>query len=65
MPMQGSWYYFAAVVAAVLFTSLESAFSFRSFRKTDSQAVQYRMIILLASVFFSGFIMSLEYTSAR
>jgi len=28
--------------------------------ETDSQAVQYSMIILLASVFFSGFIMSLD-----
>ena len=28
--------------------------------QTDSQAVQYSMIVLLASVFFSGFILSLD-----
>jgi ABC-2 type transport system permease protein len=27
---------------------------------TDSQAVQYAMLVLLASIFFSGFLLSLE-----
>jgi len=60
MPMLGNWLYFALVVAAVLFTSLGIGFAISIISQTDSQAVQYSMIILLASVFFSGFIMSLN-----
>ena len=60
VPMLGSWWYFALVIAAVLFTSLGIGFAISIVSQTDSQAVQYSMIILLASVFFSGFIMSLD-----
>lgn len=59
VPMQGNWMYFAIVIAGVLFTSLGIGFTISIISQTDSQAVQYSMIILLASVFFSGFIMSL------
>ena len=58
--MLGNWWYFALVIAAVLFTSLGIGFAISIVSQTDSQAVQYSMIILLASVFFSGFIMSLD-----
>jgi len=60
MPMLGNWWYFALVIAAILFTSLGIGFAISIVSQTDSQAVQYSMIILLASVFFSGFIMSLD-----
>ena len=60
MPMLGNWWYFALVIAAVLFTSMGIGFAISIISQTDSQAVQYSMIILLASVFFSGFIMSLN-----
>jgi ABC-2 type transport system permease protein len=60
LPMLGNWWYFALVVAAVLFTSLGIGFIISIVSQTDSQAVQYSMIILLTSVFFSGFITSLE-----
>ncbi|HSN74870.1 MAG TPA: ABC transporter permease [Anaerolineae bacterium] len=60
VPMLGNWWYFALVIAAVLFTSLGIGFAISIVSQTDSQAVQYSMIILLASVFFSGFIMSLD-----
>jgi ABC-2 type transport system permease protein len=60
MPMLGAWWHFTLVIAAVLFTSLGIGFAISIVSQTDSQAVQYSMIILLASVFFSGFIMSLE-----
>jgi len=60
VPMLGNWWYFALVLAAVLFTSLGIGFAISIVSQTDSQAVQYSMIILLASVFFSGFIMSLD-----
>jgi ABC-2 type transport system permease protein len=60
VPMLGNWWYFTLVIAAVLFTSLGIGFTISIVSQTDSQAVQYSMIILLASVFFSGFIMSLD-----
>jgi len=60
VPMLGNWWYFALVIAAVLFTSMGIGFAISIVSQTDSQAVQYSMIILLASVFFSGFIMGLE-----
>lgn len=60
MPMLGDWRYFALVIAALLFTSLGIGFIISIISQTDSQAVQYSMITLLASVFFSGFIMTLD-----
>jgi ABC-2 type transport system permease protein len=60
VPMLGSWWYFALVIAAVLFTSMGIGFTISIISQSDSQAVQYSMIVLLASVFFSGFIMSLN-----
>jgi ABC-2 type transport system permease protein len=60
VPMLGNWWHFALVIAAVLFTSMGIGFAISIISQTDSQAVQYSMIILLASVFFSGFIMSLD-----
>jgi ABC-2 type transport system permease protein len=60
VPMLGSWWNFALVLAAVLFTSLGIGFIISIVSQTNSQAVQYSMIVLLASVFFSGFIMSLD-----
>ncbi len=60
VPMLGNWWYFTLVIAAVLFTSMGIGFTISIVSQTDSQAVQYSMIILLASVFFSGFIMGLD-----
>jgi len=60
VPMLGNWWNFALVIGGVLFTSLGIGFAISIVSQTDSQAVQYSMIILLASVFFSGFIMSLD-----
>lgn len=60
VPMLGNWWNFTLVIAVVLFTSLGIGFAISIVSQTDSQAVQYSMIILLASVFFSGFIMSLD-----
>ena len=60
MPMLGNWWHFTLVIAAVLFASLAIGFVISIVSQTDSQAVQYSMIVLLASVFFSGFIMSLD-----
>jgi ABC-2 type transport system permease protein len=60
LPMLGSWWYYALVIAVLLFTSLGFGFIISLVSQTDSQAVQLTMIILLTSVFFSGFLMSLE-----
>ena len=60
VPMLGNWWYFALVIVVVLFASLGIGFAISIVSQTDSQAVQYSMIVLLASVFFSGFIMSLD-----
>ncbi|MEO6623488.1 MAG: ABC transporter permease [Burkholderiaceae bacterium] len=59
VPMLGSWLYYAAVVALVLFASLGIGFVISLMSQTDSQAVQLAMLVLLASVFFSGFFMAL------
>ncbi len=60
VPIMGNWWNFALVTAAVLFTSLGIGFIISIVSQTDSQAVQSSMIVLLASVFFMGFLMPLE-----
>ncbi len=60
VPMLGDWRNFALVVAALLFASLGFGFLISLASNTDSQAVQYAMLLLLATVFFSGFFMRLE-----
>jgi ABC-2 type transport system permease protein len=59
MPMLGVWSNYVAVVAALLFTSLGVGFLISLLSFTDSQAVQFAMIVLLASVFFSGMFLAL------
>jgi ABC-2 type transport system permease protein len=59
VPMLGNWLYYIAVVALVLFASLGIGFVISMLSHTDSQAVQLAMLVLLASVFFSGFFMAL------
>jgi ABC-2 type transport system permease protein len=60
LPMLGLWLNYVLVVTAILFTSLGIGFLISILSQTDSQAVQYTMIVLLASVFFSGFMLSLN-----
>ena len=60
VPMLGSWLWFAVVITALLYTSLGMGFAISSISQTDSQAVQYSMIVLLASIFFSGFFIALH-----
>jgi ABC-2 type transport system permease protein len=61
MPMLGSWWYYSIVIAMLMFASLGIGFMISLVSQSDSQAVQYTMIVLLCSVFFSGFIMDLDY----
>ncbi|HMR62982.1 MAG TPA: ABC transporter permease [Anaerolineae bacterium] len=60
VPMLGHWLNVGLVVLAVLFASLGIGFVISVISKTDTQAVQYAMIVLLTSVFFSGFLLGLN-----
>ncbi len=60
VPMLGSWLAFGLVILALLYTSLAMGFAISTISDTDSQAVQYSMIVLLASIFFSGFFIALH-----
>ncbi|MGB8981473.1 MAG: ABC transporter permease [Anaerolineales bacterium] len=60
VPMFGRWEDYAAVVAILLFTSLAVGFLISLVSDTDTQAVQYSMLLLLASIFFSGFFLDLR-----
>jgi ABC-2 type transport system permease protein len=60
VPMLGNWWNYALVVGGLLFASLGLGFVISLFAQTDSQAVQYSMLSLLASVFFSGLFLNLN-----
>lgn len=60
VPMNGNWAAYWLVITALLFASLGVGFLISAIVETDSQAVQYSMIVLLSSVFFSGFFISIE-----
>ncbi len=60
VPMLGSWWNFAAVLTGVLFASLGMGFIISLLSLTTSQAVQYSMLVLLFSIFFSGFFLDLR-----
>lgn len=59
VPMLGSWGQYVFILAIFLFASLGFGFHLSLSARSDSQAVQYAMIILLASIFFSGFFLAL------
>jgi ABC-2 type transport system permease protein len=60
VPMLGNWWQYAAAVSILLFTSLGFGFLISLLASTDTQAVQFSMLFLLASIFFSGFFMDLR-----
>jgi ABC-2 type transport system permease protein len=59
VPMLGNWYNYALVLFALLFASLGIGFLISITSYSDSQAIQGAMIVLLASIFFSGFFLPL------
>jgi ABC-2 type transport system permease protein len=61
IPMRGIWLHYVLVVAVLLFASLGFGFLFSLVAKSELQAVQYSMFMLLGSVFFSGFFLDLRY----
>jgi ABC-2 type transport system permease protein len=60
IPILGRLQDYAVAVIVLLFTSLGVGFLISLISETDTQAVQYSMLLLLASVFFSGFILDLR-----
>lgn len=60
VPLAGSVPLLMASLAAVMFASVGMGFVVALVSRTDSQAVQYAMLLLLASIFLTGFLVSLE-----
>ena len=60
IPILGPWQDYAVAVVILLFTSLGVGFLISLISDTDTQAVQYSMLLLLASIFFSGFFLDLR-----
>jgi len=60
IPMFGQWINYVIAVIILLFTSLAVGFFISLISETDTQAVQYSMLLLLASIFFSGFFLDLR-----
>lgn len=60
LPMMGNWWEYALVVFVLLFTSLGLGFLISLVSETDTQAAQFSMLLLMASIFFSGFFLDLR-----
>jgi ABC-2 type transport system permease protein len=60
VPLSGSVGLLAVVVIGVLLASLALGMVLAIISQTESQAVQYAMLVLLAGLFFSGFILPIE-----
>lgn len=60
IPILGQLQDYALAVVILLFTSLGVGFLISLISETDTQAVQYSMLLLLASIFFSGFFLDLR-----
>lgn len=60
VPMAGSWADAAIVVALLLVASLGVGVLFALLSQGTGQVVQYAMLLLLASVFFGGFLISTQ-----
>ena len=59
-PMLGLWTNYAIAVVVLLLTSLALGFFISLISENDTQAVQFSMLLLLASIFFSGFFLDLR-----
>ena len=59
MPQLGPWGNYILVILALILASLGIGFHISLSARSDSQAIQYGMLTLLASIFFSGFFLPL------
>jgi ABC-2 type transport system permease protein len=62
--IQGPVWSFTVVVALVILASLGLGFALSGLARSDSQAVQYSMVVLLVSIFFTGFVLPLDQLTA-
>ena len=60
VPLQGEVAWLAVVLGLLLLASIALGFTLSLLSRTDTQAVQYAMLVLLASLFFSGFFLDHE-----
>ncbi|MDX1688562.1 MAG: ABC transporter permease [Candidatus Promineifilaceae bacterium] len=60
VPVLGSWGAYFLALSTLIFTGLGLGFVLSLLARNTSQAVQYSMIVLLASIFFSGLFLSLQ-----
>jgi ABC-2 type transport system permease protein len=60
VPSLGSPLYYWLSVGLTIFAAVGLGFALATFARTDSQAVQLSMLVLLASVFFGGFFLRLD-----
>lgn len=58
--IMGSLGWFALIILLVLVASLGGGFVISAIARTESEAVQYAMIALMISIFFSGFFISID-----
>lgn len=61
VPMIGSWGWLAVSVAGVIVASCGLGLLLAALSRSDTQAVQYAMMVLLASLLLSGFVLTLDY----
>ena len=59
VPLLGSWINYVVVLAALIFASLGVGYHISITARSESQAIQYGMLTLLAAIFFSGFFLPL------
>jgi len=59
-PMFGSWLWLALILALTMSASLGLGFVIAAAANTDAQAVQFSMLALLFTIFFSGMVVSLN-----
>jgi ABC-2 type transport system permease protein len=60
VPMLGAWLNYLLAILLTILTALGIGFLISLLSNTTTQAVQYAMIVLLASVFFTGFIQEVD-----
>lgn len=60
VPMLGSWGFYALEILGLIFAALGIGFLISLVARSTSQAVQASMILLLSSVFFTGFLQDIE-----
>lgn len=60
VPNRGQIWMVAGIIALVVLASLGLGFVISGISRTDSQAIQFSMIVLLASIFFTGFVLPLD-----